>query len=106
MIAFAEDRQARRRTDPADDVKHGVGVTGERADTGLRLRHHWPQQRLGRYLHRISSFIEHDLFRKLVPTFRDHAHCTRIPASWMSLARLRMSLRIWAANSSGALPTG
>ena len=34
VIAFGEDHQARGRSDPADNVGHGVGVTGERANAG------------------------------------------------------------------------
>jgi hypothetical protein len=44
VIAFGKDHQARGRSDPADNVGHGVGVTGERANAGRHLRHDRPHQ--------------------------------------------------------------
>src|SRR5262249_12165236 len=35
VIAFGKDHEARRRSDPADDVRHGVGVTGKRSNAWL-----------------------------------------------------------------------
>jgi hypothetical protein len=29
VIAFSEDNQVRRRSDPADDVRHCIGMAGE-----------------------------------------------------------------------------
>src|SRR5712691_13011903 len=45
MIAFGKDHQGRWCSDPADNVRHCVRVTGERSNTGLQLRHDWPHER-------------------------------------------------------------
>src|SRR5262245_12441304 len=35
VIAFGKDHQTRRRSDPADDVRYSVGVTGKRSNAWL-----------------------------------------------------------------------
>src|SRR5262249_49939956 len=48
VIALGKDHQARSRSDPANDVWHGICMTGERANVGRQLRHNGPHKWLSR----------------------------------------------------------
>src|SRR5262249_38214114 len=48
MIAFGKDHQAWWRSNPADNVRYGISVTGDRPNARLQLGHNWPDKRLRR----------------------------------------------------------
>src|SRR5262249_27986736 len=52
VIALSKNHQARWRPDPANNVRDGVRVTGERSNTGLRLLDDRPYERSRRRMPR------------------------------------------------------
>ena len=46
VITLGKDHEARWCADPADDIRYGVRVTGERSNTGRQLRDDGPHERL------------------------------------------------------------
>src|SRR5262249_862538 len=46
VISLSEDHQIGRRSDPANDVRHGIGMTVKRSNARLKLCHDWPDKRL------------------------------------------------------------
>jgi len=46
VIAFGEDHETWRRSDPADHVEHRVCVANKGSKACLYVRHNWPDKRL------------------------------------------------------------